>query len=109
MTQCDSVQPRGTTCIDFPRSCVVCASGFGGRVFVSAGEYHENLMITQDVKIEATESAKGKVMVTFITTRSDVPILDIKVRFAQAKYTHSSFDCAGIKTIAPVFGLVWHR
>jgi hypothetical protein len=55
-------------------------TGFGGRVFVGAGEYFENLVITQDVKIQATESAKGKVLVTFDTTRSDVPVVDIKVR-----------------------------
>ena len=59
--------------------------GFGGRVFVGAGEYFENLSITHDVKVQATESAKGKVLVSFNTTRSDVPVLDIKVRVHACK------------------------
>ena len=54
-------------------------SDSGGRIFVAEGYYYENLVLNQDVQIEAVESARGRVTIAFNTLGSDIPTVDIKV------------------------------
>ena len=56
-------------------------------MFVAAGEYHENLVITDDTRIQATKSSTGKVIMKHVTDKVDEPVIEIKVR-AESQSCH---------------------
>ena len=56
-------------------------------MFVAAGEYHENLVITDDTRIQATKSSTGKVIMKHVTDKVDEPVIQIKVR-AESQSCH---------------------
>jgi len=70
-------------------------SGHGGRVFIAEGEYSEALVINDDARIQATESAMNKATIKLVTSKVDTPTVDIKsgdVRFTGINFEH---DCQG--------------
>jgi hypothetical protein len=64
-------------------------------VFVAKGEYSEALVINDDARIQATESAMNKATIKLVTSKVDTPTVDIKsgvVRFTGINFEH---DCQG--------------
>jgi hypothetical protein len=66
--------------ITFLISSIVLSTD-NGRVFVGAGNYLEHVCLHEDSHVEATASAKGKVLLATKSSISDVPGINIKVEF----------------------------